>query len=46
MIEQAANRSRFAVITFYSTSAFVATLGFSILLASLSVAYAIAQSLR
>ena len=46
MIEQAQNRSRFAVITFYSTSVFVATLGFAILIASASIASAIIQSFK
>jgi hypothetical protein len=46
VIEQAPNRSRVVVITFYGASAFVASLGLSILLASANIAYAVAQSLK
>jgi len=43
---QEQSRSSFAVVTFYATCALVATLGFAILVASASVAYAIAQSFK
>ena len=46
MIQQAPNRPLLAVITFYGATAFVASLGFSILLASATIAYAVAQSLK
>jgi hypothetical protein len=38
------NRSSFAVITFYATSAFVATLGLALLITSATIAYMVAQS--
>ena len=44
MTEQ--NRSSFAVVTFYGTSALVAAIGLAILVSAASVAYVIAQSIR
>jgi len=40
------HRSSIAVTAFYATSALVAALGFSILVASASVAHAIIQSIK
>jgi len=37
------NRSSFAVVTFYDTSAFVAALGLALLITSASIAYMVAQ---
>jgi hypothetical protein len=44
MTEQ--NRSSFAVVTFYATSALVAAIGLAIFATAASVAYVIAQSTR
>jgi hypothetical protein len=44
MTEQ--DRSSFAVVTFYATSAFVAALGLAILITTASVAYMVAQSFK
>jgi len=44
MTEQ--NRSLFAVVTFYATSALIAALGMAMLIVSASVAYMVAQSFK
>jgi len=40
------DRSPFAVVTFYTTSAFVAALGLALLITSASIAYMVAQSFK
>jgi hypothetical protein len=40
------NRSSFAVVTFYATSALVAAIGLAVLITAASVAYVIAQTIR
>jgi hypothetical protein len=46
MTESQQKRSSYSAVTSYGASALVASLGFSILLASASIAYAVAQSLK
>jgi hypothetical protein len=44
MTEQ--NRSSFAVVTFYTTSALVTALGLAILITGATIAYMVAQSIK
>jgi hypothetical protein len=44
MAEQ--NRSSFAIVTFYATSALVTALGLAILITGATIAYMVAQSVK